>query len=335
MKFTETASVSRHSAITQEVSPMHSLFQRFALALLLCLALLLPALALSEVVELPIDFSPGMPIAEKWEQGKMSYDDPSIHVERDYYDSEEFGCRVYVVNIKIANATQLRTESCKGGENGFNTRHRDKDAAQMSNRVRAVVAMDGDFYGDHAGSFVLRQGVMFREITETYHDLLLIDEDGDFHVILAGNRDTEEGLGNSFPALPVTHEQLTQADGKKIINGFEFGPCIILNGEEVPCNPRSIVHQHKSQSWNPAQRICLAQVGPLEYRIVAVARFGLSVQDFSKLVMSFGDVKTAYMFDGGNSTQIAFLGRKINNSTDDSPRLLYDIIYFASAYKAD
>ena len=51
--------------------------------------------------------------------------------------------------------------------------------------------------------------------------------------------------------------------------------------------------------------------------------------------ISGNETFTVTMFDGGNSTQIAFLGRKINNSTDDSPRLLYDIIYFASAYKAD
>ena len=162
-----------------------------------------------------------------------------------------------------------------------------------------------------------------------------IDEDGDFHVILAGNRDVEEGLGNTFPSTPVTHEQLTQVNGKRVINGFDFGPCIILNGEEVEANPRSIVHPHKSQSWNRAQRICLCQVGPLQYRIVAVAHFGLSVQDFTKLVLSLGPVETAYMFDGGSSTQIAFMNKKINNTQDTNLRTVCDSIYFASAYVED
>ncbi len=314
---------------------MKKILQQLLSALLGCVLLLAPIQALGEVIELPIDFSPGLPLHEEYAQGKMTYDDPSIHVERQYYDSKEYGCRVYVVDITIANATQLRTESCKGGERGFGSRNRDKTAAQMGKRVNAVVAMDGDYYGDHAGSFVLRQGVMFREITETYHDLLLIDEDGDFHVILAGNRDVAEGLGNTFPSLAVTHEQLTEFEGKKIINGFEFGPCIILDGEIVECHPRSIVHQHKSQSWNPAQRICLCQVGPLQYRIVAVAKFGLSVQAMAQLVKDFGDVQTAYMFDGGDSSQIAFLGHKINNVSAANQRPLYDIIYFASAYQPD
>ena len=309
--------------------------KRLLSALLALLLAAAPAAALGEIVELPIDFSPGKRLNDTWEQGKLTYDDPSIHVERKWYSDPDFGCTVYVVDITIANATQLRTESGRGGENGFKYRNKDNTAAQMAKRVNAVVAMDGDFYADHPGSFVLRQGVMFREVSETYHDLLLIDEDGDFHVILAGNRDTEEGYGNTFPSRPVTTEELTQVEGKRVINGFDFGPCIILNGEEVPANPRSIVHPAKTQSWNPAQRICLCQIGPLQYRILAVAKFGLSVQDMARLALTFGDIQTAYMFDGGNSTQIAFLGKKVNNTDDQNPRTLYDIIYFASAYQPD
>lgn len=283
------------------------------------------------VVELPIDFSGGMEPLEEYQQGKMTYDDPSIHVERMWAESEEFDCTYYVVDIKIADASQLRTESAAGGEKGFSSRKK-VSVPVMAKRVNAVVAMDGDYFAENPNSFVLRQGVLIREISETWHDLLLIDEDGDFHVILAGNRDVEEGLGNTFPSVSLTREQLTEVNGKKVINGFEFGPCIILNGEVVEAHHRSIVHPHKTQSWNAAQRICLAQVGPLHYRIVAVAHYGLSVQRFTELVMSLGPVQTAYMFDGGRSTQIAFLGKKVNNTQDTNPRAVCDIIYFASAY---
>lgn len=303
-----------------------------AMILLGCVLFSVPGTALADkIVELPIDFTGGMPLQEEYEQGKMTYDDPSIHVERMYADSKEFGCRYYVVDIKIANATQLRTESAGGGENGFASRTK-VPVPVMAKRMNAVVAMNGDFYAEHPDALVLRQGVMFREISETYHDLLLIDEDGDFHVILSGNRDVEEGLGNTFPSTPLTTEMLTYVDGKRVINGFDFGPCIILNGEVVEANPRSIVHPHKTQSWNPAQRICLCQVGPLQYRIVAVARFGLSVQDFTQLVLSLGPVQTAYMFDGGLSAQIVFMNKKVNNTQDANPRNVCDSIYFASAY---
>ncbi len=317
---------------------MRKSIQKTAAFLLVLILVLLPGLALGEIIELPIDFSPGMRPVDVYVQGMTTYDDPSIHVERKWGKNEQFGCTVYTMDITIANATQLRTESCSGGDNGFNSRSESATVPQMAKRVNAVVAMDGDSFAKRDGhDFVLRQGVMFRESKETWHDLLLIDEDGDFHIILAGNRDTEEANKpqSSFPSTPLTREMLTEVNGKKVINGFEFGPCIILNGELVPANARSIVHPHKSQSWNPAQRICLCQIGPLQYRIVAVAKFGLSVQAFAQLVYSMGDVQTAYMFDGGEATQIAFLGTKINNTDAKNIRRVSDIIYFASAYQPD
>jgi len=313
------------------------LFRAFAL-FYLCVMVSLPAAGLGEIISLPIDFSPGMRPVDTYEQGKTTYDDPSIHVERKWGKNDQFGCTVYTMDITIANATQLRTESCNGGDNGFNSRSESATVPQMAKRVNAIVAMDGDSFAKRDGhDYVLRQGILYRETKETWHDLLLIDEDGDFHVILAGNRDTEEAgkPQNSFPSTPLTYEQQTMVDGKKVINGFEFGPCIILNGELVPANARSIVHPHKSQSWNPAQRICLCQIGPLQYRIVAVAKFGLSVQDMARLVYGMGDVQTAYMFDGGEATQIAFLNTKINNTDAKNIRRVSDIIYFASAYQPD
>ena len=284
-----------------------------------------------EPAKLPIDFSGGMPPQEKYFKGKLTYEDPTIKVERMQGEDYELDCTYYVIDIQIADASQLRTESAGGGEKGFTSRKK-VPVPVMAKRVNAVVAMDGDYFAENPESYVLRQGVLFREIKETWHDLLLIDEDGDFHVILAGNRDVKEGLGNTFPSVPVSYEEQTMVNGKRVINGFEFGPCIILNGEPVEAHHRSIVHPHKSQSWNRAQRICLAQVGPLHYRIVAVAHFGLSVQNFTKLVLSLGPVQTAYMFDGGRSAQIAFLNTKINNTQDRNLRGVCDCIYFASAY---
>ncbi len=314
-----------------------SIRKTFAFLLIFILAVL-PGLGLGEILQLPIDFSPGMRPVDVYVQGMTTYDDPSIHVERKWGKNDQFGCTVYTMDITIANATQLRTESCNGGDNGFNSRSESATVPQMAKRVNAVVAMDGDSFAKRDGhDFVLRQGVLFRDSKETWHDLLLIDEDGDFHVILAASRDTEEANKpqSAFPSTPLTTDMLTQVDGRKIINGFEFGPCIVLNGQLVEAHPRSIVHPHKSQCWNPAQRICLCQIGPLQYRIVAVAKFGLSVQDFAKLVYSMGDVQTAYMFDGGEATQIAFLNTKINNTDAKNIRRVSDIIYFASAYQPD
>ena len=54
------------------------IFKAFVL-LMTCVLTILPALAAGEILELPIDFSPGMRPVDVYEQGKASYDDPSIH----------------------------------------------------------------------------------------------------------------------------------------------------------------------------------------------------------------------------------------------------------------
>ena len=58
----------------------------------------------------------------------------------------------------------------------------------------------------------------------------------------------------------------------------------------------------------------------------------------TELIMGLGyDVQQAYNLDGGISTQLLFLGRRINNTSrkEEDNRKLVDIVYFASAYKPD
>ena len=49
------------------------------------------------------------------------------------------------------------------------------------------------------------------------------------------------------------------------------------------------------------------------------------------------NVQQAYNLDGGISTQLLFLGRRINNTSraPEDNRKLVDIVYFASAYRPD
>ena len=115
------------------------LFRAFGL-FVLCVMISLPALGLGEIISLPIDFSPGMRPVDVYEQGKTTYDDPSIHVERKWGKNNEFGCTVYTMDITIANATQLRTESCNGGDNGFNSRSESATVPQMAKSAIAKPA---------------------------------------------------------------------------------------------------------------------------------------------------------------------------------------------------
>ena len=82
--------------------------------------------------------------------------------------------------------------------------------------------------------------------------------------------------------------------------------------------------------------MCIAQTGPLQY-VVLCCRWGLDLTTLRDLAMSLADCQTVYTLDGGNSTQLIFMGQKINNvkNNGDSVRPITDIIYFASAQGAD
>lgn len=284
-------------------------FRRLA-AMLLCALMMAPCAAWGDaIVELPIDFSPGMPVREKYEKGKTTYDDPSIHVEREY-NSEG---RYHVVRIKIATPSQLRTVAAES----FNSRAKD-EVANMARRMNAVVAINGDYFSEHPGSFVLRQGQVFRGTVNENRDILLIDEDGDFHIILA-----EENPGDM---------DLTRIDGKKVINGFEFGPALVRDGVRVQDDSKSPTN---SKPWEDAGRICICQTGKLEYMIVACKYWTMSVTAMTDLLMTFDDVIDAYMLDGGLSVNVVFLGRKVNDTDVTTVRPVPDAIYFASAWDAN
>ena len=146
--------------------------------------------------------------------------------------------------------------------------------------------------------------------------LVLIDELGDFHICLHGH-DVQE---NSIAAFKSEHE---------IINGFFFGPALVVDGEvqEIPENYQFDPHQK-----NP--RAGIAQLGTLTYALVAVngrtdQSAGVTLAEFADIMGQLG-AKQAYNLDGGNSATLAFNG-EVYNDKPQAERAVTDIIYFASA----
>lgn len=273
---------------------------------------------------LPINLEGGAPLKEVTYSSEISvYQDPTIRVERGRVESAEWTCTYYYAFITIRDASQLRTASA----DEFNPfRSSAKTVANgIARRKNAVLAVNGDycaaFSGNKSTNYVLRQGTVYQESAEPGLDMLLIDEDGDFHVLTA-----DQDLQNI---------DKTQIDGKKVINAFQFGPALVIDGEKVP---DEII---MDSSRNPAYakpgageiRMCIAQIDTLHYMVLTCAHWGMELNRFRDLAMSLADCKTVYTLDGGLSAQLVFLGRKINNIQDhDSNRPVTDIIYFASAW---
>ncbi len=250
------------------------------------------------------------------------YEDPTIRVEYHRVEGgKDWGVVYYFADITIRDPSQIRTAFATRTKK-FNPNAR-IEAKGIAQRFNAVFATNGDFFGGFSGNaFVLRQGTLYRDTVETHLDVLLIDEDGDFHVL----RRDEDLAGTDK----------TQIDGKKVVNAFQFGPALIIDGE--PVDDETLLDRNHSPMYAEPddinQRMIICQIDTLKYMVVCVARWGASLPTMRDIALYLApSCKVAYVLDGGDSTQLVFLGRICNNinGKGKKKRPLADIIYFASA----
>lgn len=330
--------------------------------LLAALATVLSSPALAEVEPLPLDqLVPGNPpLAEGWTttdaktagEGQMllkyasktrewaesdtaapvsaydwvSYEDESITVEvsfvtaRPAYKAVNLPCAI--VRIKIADPSQIRTVM---SYDDYDKRQYVK-AETMAKHVNAVVAVNGDYFKYHQDvGYVVRQGEFYRDKLNGKRDLLLIDQNGDFHAVYGA---TSEDAAAFIAGL--TEQGLT------VINSFTLGPVLVENGEAKIMQDTATAKSSEFQWRYPQQRVAICQLGELEYAIVEAygktdSSAGMTLQEFADFIAyQFPDCVMAYNLDGGGSTNVVVNGVKIHKTPGN--RDISDILYFASAY---
>ena len=263
---------------------------------------------------LPIDFSPGMPIDQKYYISETVYEDPTLKVAITTGDSN--GVLYWIADIEIQDPSQLRTLAAEGFDaSGTEYGH------VLAKRVNAVLAVDGDFYCYSRGvPLTIRQGRTYQNKLGSMrgHDILLIDENGDFHCL---ENPTEKKVNNLLKS-------------KKIINAFYFGPILVKDGEMCTSMNTSIKKNQYSQ------RVAIAQTGHLKYRVIVTGPHkrgskAFLFDEWKKFVADMDDVQNAYNLDGGDSAVLVFNNKKINDPQNDNERPLADIIYFASAWPGE
>ena len=318
---------------------------RWIIAVLMLLALALglscPSIVEAEGVKLPMDFTKGGVKTDKenWTyDGKtpVAYSDSTIEVtsEKSSVTAKVKGKsvkhEVWVIRIKIKDASQLRTAVSKDTYNGRG-QAKGEDIAKSKN---AVVAMNGDFFKyENDVGYVVRQGEFIRDATDTTRkkkgqpicfDMLVVDSEGDFYIIPhARTADVEEFTATTLP------------EGRTIMDTFNLGPALVIDGQAQDVSASQAAQQGDYQ-WNyPQQRIALVQTGHLEYAIVEVfgqtdSTAGLTLQEFAELIVEkVPDAIIAYNFDGGGSTNLIMNNKRICKTP--GLREITDIIYFASA----
>lgn len=297
-----------------------TILRRGVIALFLLLfPFLLSSPAMAEEGVLPLDhLVPGAPPLEEGYLSETEYLDETIHVTVEEQVVDGLPC--HIVRVKIEDPSQIRT--CMSRDS-YDDRTYVK-AETMAEHVNAIAAVNGDFFKYYYEiGYVVRQGVEYRKKCDGTRDVLIIDDQGDFHyVLMATNESLDAFLDHEFP------------EDRKVINSFTFGPVLAIDGQ-----PFTQTITDLYQSRYKMQRVAIVQLDTLEYAIVECdgksdASYGMSLEEFATYIAElFPECKVAYNLDGGGSTNVIFNNERIHKNLD--LRKISDILYFASAREGE
>ena len=275
---------------------------------LMMLVLLAGAVSAAEAAFTPLalDAQTGIkPDAQYYLPDRGGYEDPSLKVTIEAMREHE--TNILVARVKIADPSQIRTTmAARYGSTGGVL------PDKLAKRVNAVLAVNGDFFNFNSTGYLVRQGKLYRNKTHTPSDILIIDDKGDFTII-----------------VDPTEEKVQAFEGT-IVNSFNFGPALVVDGEIIHTTKELNVGLEKE-----TQRMGVAQVGPLEYLCVATegpeneGSDGLTIPEFAQLMKDLGAVQ-AYNLDGGSSSAMMLGGEKINALSSRKMRPICDLLYFST-----
>ena len=178
--------------------------------------------------------------------------------------------------------------------------------------MNAVFAINADWFTYHDAGIIYRNGVLLREREDESYDGLVIDDQGDFHIV-----------------SPMTKENFAMLE-RPVLQSFAFGPVLVLNGEAQTFPERKVTY---------AQRVAIGQIDHLKY-VVAVSdgymqenSTGLNMDQMAQLMQELGSV-TAYNLDGGQSSSMIMHNVKMN-AESKVMRAVGDILYFVTAIPND
>ena len=237
-----------------------------------------------------------------------SYSDDNISVtltERTVSNTQ-----VYIADVTVSSSEYLKTAFA---QNTYGNNVTAKTSETAANN-KAILAVNGDYYGANSTGYVIRNGVVYRDTVreDSSNGDLAIYKDGSFKIIYEDQ---------------VSADQLVK-DG--VVNLLAFGPSLVEN-DEIVVDTNSEVGQ--SMSSNP--RTAIGIIDENHYIIIVSdgrtsESEGLSLYQLAEIMKSYG-VKTAYNLDGGGSSTLYFNGQVINKPTTNgntiSERSVSDIVY--------
>jgi len=234
-----------------------------------------------------------------------SYSDGNISIVISEY--REYDTTIYVADVQVSSPEYLQTAFA----NGLYGKNVTAATSAIAEDNSAILAVNGDFYGSQEKGYVLRDGVLYRNVSAGREDLVIYN-DGSFEII---------------DESQVSAEELLAKGAWQVLS---FGPALLEDGS-ITVDENDEVG--KAMASNP--RTAIAVIDDLHYLfIVSDGRTdeseGLSLYQLAEFIRSLG-ADCAYNLDGGGSSTMYFNGRIVNNPTTNgrrvSERSVSDIIY--------
>ena len=198
---------------------------------------------------------------------------------------------------------------------------------KLSQRLKAVVAINGDWYSGRNEGTIYRNTVLMRapkSVRERY-DVLIVDDEGNFHIL---HRPKDDAIA--------------PYEGH-ILHTFLFGPGLVIDGklmtDDTDTFEKNIYGSGAGMGLNNrTQRQALCQMGELSYLILTTEGptskndkdHGFTAGELARLAYDMGAIN-AYNMDGGNSACLTVGGVKLNRFGKGGIREITDMVYFITA----
>lgn len=220
---------------------------------------------------------------------------------------------IYVADVRISDPSLLKTALAQDTY-GTNITATTSSTAAANN---AIFAINGDYYGANQTGYVIKNGVLYRDVARSsdYEDLVQY-ADGTLDVI-SESETTAQALLDSG-----------------VVNTFTFGPTLVKDGEIVVSTTDEV---GRAMADNPRTAIGIIEEedGSLHYIIVVSdgrsdESAGLTLYELAEVMQSYG-ADLAYNLDGGGSSTMYFNGQVVNKPTTNGntikERAVSDIVY--------
>ena len=216
-----------------------------------------------------------------------SYTSPNVSVTVTQETTSDGRCTYYLADIYLKDITSLRA-ALANDTYGSGYRAEITDMAVLNN---ALLAVNGDYYGNTTEGVVIRNGVIYRA-NDTDCDVCVIYYDGTMRVIPGSDFSVEDAIEDGAWQAWTFGPALLDSDGNAI---ERFDSTRRL----VSANPRTAIGYYETGHY------CLVVVdgrGESE---------GMTMQELSQLFASLG-CTAAYNLDGGNSSVMVWNGMVVN-----------------------